>query len=271
MGETTTRRRGQPVHLHGSVAVVTGASSGIGRRLAKDMARRGCTVVGLARRGELLATLEAELQAWAPASSTRICDVSDADAFGRVLSEVEQEHSRIDIMVNNAAVESLSPVEEGASGSYRWMFDVNFFGVVTGTLTVLPGMLRRGSGVVVNVASDAGRAPEPRHGAYAASKAAVGAFTQSVALEVAGRGVRVHALYPAWVPTAMGLSGTEDGGKLPPRLVRRSEEQVSTLVLRRLGGELVDINASRLPLVAVAARTMFPRPYRWAMQRWAGS
>ena len=78
-------------------------------------------------------------------------------------------------------------------------------------------MIARRSGIVVNVSSDSARAPEPGHGAYAASKAAVAAFTEAVAHEVAGRGVHVHVLYPAWVPTAMGLSGIEDGGSLPPR------------------------------------------------------
>src|SRR5205085_2748844 len=83
-------------------------------------------------------------------------------------------------------------------------FDVNFFGLVAGTLAVLPGMLDRRSGVVVNVASDSARAPEPGQGAYAATKAAIAAFSESVAHEVADRGVHVHVLYPAWVPTAMG-------------------------------------------------------------------
>lgn len=259
------------VNLHGRVAVVTGASSGIGRRLALDMAQGGATVIGIARRGELLAELEGQLRRHSAASSTRVCDVSDAPRFRRVLGEVEREHTRIDIMVNNAAVEGITPVAEDDPLPYHWMFDTNFFGVVTGTLAVLPGMSARRWGVVVNVASDAARAPEPGHGAYAASKAAVGAFTESVAHEVAGLGVHVHALYPAWVPTAMGLSGIEDGGTLPTRLVRRSEDQVSALVLRRMGGRRVDINASRLPLFAVAARNVTPVPYQWLMRRRAGA
>jgi len=253
-------------NLVGSVAVVTGASAGIGRRLAVTMAQHGATVVGLARRGQLLAEVEPLLRRHSPASSSRVCDVSDSEGFERALEDIERAHERIDIMVNNAAVESLTPVDEDGLAAYHWMFDTNFFGVVTGTLSVLPGMLARRSGTIINVASDAARAPEPRHGAYSASKAAVGAFSESVALEVAGRGVHVHTLYPAWVPTAMGLSGMEDGGRLPPRLVRRSEEQVANLVLRRMGGRRVDINASRLPLLAIAARVVFPVPYQWAMR-----
>jgi short-subunit dehydrogenase len=252
----------------GKVAVVTGASSGIGRRLALDLAVRGATVVGLARRAELLRELEEELRRHSAHASVRVCDVAETDDFRRVLHHIETAHERIDVMVNNAGVERLTPVEEGPTDFYRWMLDINFFGVVTGTLAVLPGMVSRGSGIVVNVASDAARAPEPGHGAYAASKAAIAAFTESVAHEVGRRGVHVHTLYPAWVPTAMGLSGNEDGGKLPPKLVRRTEEQVSAVVLDRIGGRGIDINMSRLPLVAVVAKAILPATYARAMQRW---
>ncbi len=123
------------------------------------------------------------------------------------------------------------PVPGGDDDTVRQVFDVNFFAAVTGILAVVPGMVERGWGVVVNVSSDTARAPEPRQGAYAASKAAISAFSESVAHEVAGRGVHVHVLYPGWVPTAMGLSGTEDGGSLPPKMVRRTADQVATLTV----------------------------------------
>jgi short-subunit dehydrogenase len=151
----------------------------------------------------------------------------------------------------------------------RDVFDINFFATVAGTLAVIPGMVERGGGVVVNVSSDSARAPEPRQGAYAASKAAISAFSESVAMEVAARGVHVHVLYPGWVPTAMGLSGTEDGGSLPPRMVRRTAPQIATLVADRMGGPHIDINAARLPLLAPIARTLLPLTYQKAMQRMA--
>jgi NAD(P)-dependent dehydrogenase (short-subunit alcohol dehydrogenase family) len=149
------------------------------------------------------------------------------------------------------------------------VFDVNFFATVAGTLAVLPEMVRRRSGVVVNVSSDSARAPEPGQGAYAASKAAISAFTESVAHEVARHGVHLHVLYPGWVPTAMGLSGNEDGGSLPPAMVRRTADGVAGLVADRMGGPRIDINAALLPLVAPIARTFFPVPYQRAMQRFA--
>ncbi len=193
--------------------------------------------------------------------------MGDTDSYGTMLADIEAEHEQIDILINDAGIEQLTRVEDGLSDVYRRIFEVNFFGTVAGTLAVLPGMLVRKSGVVVSVASDSARAPEPRHGAYAASKAAVAAFTETVAHEVAHRGVHVHVLYPAWVPTAMGMSGTQDGGPLPPKVVRRSESQVSELVLARMGGPRTEINAAVLPLLAPIGRTIAPVSYQKAVRR----
>jgi NAD(P)-dependent dehydrogenase (short-subunit alcohol dehydrogenase family) len=130
-------------------------------------------------------------------------------------------------------------------------------------------MVARRSGVVVNVSSDTARAPEPGQGAYAASKAAISAFTDSVVHEMAPHGVHLHVLYPGWVPTAMGLSGDEEGGSLPPKMVRRTADGVAALVADRIGGPRTDINAARLPLVAPIARTLVPITYQKAMRRFA--
>jgi NAD(P)-dependent dehydrogenase (short-subunit alcohol dehydrogenase family) len=252
------------------VAVVTGASSGLGRRLAVDLARRGATVVGVARRQQLLAELEKELQALSPGSATVVCDVGDADAWRAELSGIEDRQGRIDILISAAAVEFPTPVTNGDIDDFRKTLDVNFFGVVTGTLAVLPGMLARHSGVIVNVSSDSARAPAAEGAAYASSKAAVSAFTESAAHEVAGRGVHLHVLYPGWVPTAMGLAALDRGMPMPPRPVRRSEEQISKLVLERMGGDTIELNASLLPVMAPVARALFPKTYRKSVAKQHG-
>ncbi len=248
------------------IAVVTGASSGIGRQLAVDLSQRGAVVIGLARRADLLSQLDAQLRAASPSSSTRTCDVADTDAFVAALGEVERSHGRIDILVNNAGIEEPSPATAGVGlDVYHRLFATNFFAVVAGTLEVVPGMVARRDGIVVNVSSDSARAPEAAAGAYTASKAALSAFTECIAHEVAPLGVHVHVLYPGWVPTAMGLAGTEENG-LPPKPVRRTAAQVSALVLARMGGERIDINAARLPMVAPVARTLVPRLYQRGMR-----
>jgi short-subunit dehydrogenase len=253
----------------GKVAVVTGASSGIGRAIALTLAGRGATVVGLARRKDLLEEVGAELARRTRGSATLVCDVGDAAQYRAALARVEADHGHLDVLVNNAGVDLMLPVPGGDDATVREVFDVNFFSTVTGTLAVVPGMIERGWGAVVNVSSDSARAPEPGQAAYAASKAAISAFSEAVAHEVAARGVHVQVLYPAWVPTAMGLSGNEDGGSLPPKAVRRTAEQVATLVADRIGDGRLDINAARLPLLAPIARTIAPRSYQKAMRRMA--
>lgn len=249
--------------------MVTGASSGIGRAVALELAARGATVVGLARRRALLDALASELSRTSPESATAVCDVGDADAYRDTLAGIERDRGRIDVLVNNAGIDLMLPVPDGDVATVRTVFDINFFGTVAGTLAVLPGMVRRRSGIVVNVSSDSARAPEPGQGAYAASKAAVSAFTESVAHEVAHHGVHLHLLYPGWVPTAMGLSGDGDGGSLPPRMVRRTVDGVAELAADRMGGPRIDINAALLPLVAPMARTLAPVTYQKAMRRFS--
>jgi len=250
------------------IAVVTGASSGIGRQVAVDLAARGATVVGLARREAMLADLRPHLQRSSPRSNVFVCDVADVDTLQARLAAVEETHGRIDVLVNNAGINLPTPVGEGLTNLavFAEMMATNYDAVVAGTLAVLPGMLRRRSGIVVNVSSDSSRAPEPRDGGYAASKAAVSAFTESVAHEIAGRGVHVHVLYPAWVPTAMGTAGN---GAPPPKLVRRTEVQVSHLMLERIGRSRIDIDAAWLPKLAVLARTVLPGAYQRSMRRFS--
>ena len=248
--------------------MVTGASSGIGRALALTLAERGASVIGLARRRTLLDQVAGELSRRSPGSATQICDVGDTDSYREALAGIEDERGGIDVLVNNAGID-LMLTAKGELDTVRRVFDVNFFGTVAGTLAVLPGMVQRQSGIVVNVSSDSARAPEPGQGAYAASKAAISAFSESVAHEVGPSGVHVHLLYPGWVPTAMGLSGNEDGGSLPPRLVRRTADGVAALVADRMGGPRIDINAAVLPLLAPMARTLAPLAYQKAMRRFA--
>lgn len=255
--------------LHQKVTVVTGASSGLGRRFSLDLAEAGAVVVGLARRADLLRDLGQELKARSPGSETIVCDVSDVEGFVGTLRDAEQRHGRIDILVNNAGIG-----ETGGAGSelafHRQVMETNYFAAVAGTLAVLPGMRERGSGVVVNVSSDSGRAPGPREVAYGASKAALSAFSESLAFQVEGTGVHIHVLYPGWVPTPMGQGAVDAGMPTPPRIVRRTEEQISRLLLSRMGGSKIDIDATLAARFALVARLLFPGPYRRSLRKAAG-
>ncbi len=160
-----------------------------------------------------------------------------------MLAELEKTRGRIDILVNNAGSDPGIRLAEMTMVDVRRTFEVNFFAAVAGTLAVLPGMVDRGEGIVVNVSSDGGRLPSPGPGVYPASKAALSAFTESVSFRVGRRGVRMHVVYPAWMPTAMGRAAIGRGLRAPPRLTRKTEEEVSRLVLDRIGGRRVELSA----------------------------
>lgn len=243
-------------NLRGSIAVVTGASSGLGRRMALDLAAGGAIVTAVARREALLTQVADDMRRSSPESGYVVCDVSDTERYAAALSDVETKHGRIDLLINDAGIGE--PAGDGID-KYRTVLETNFFAAVAGTLAVVPGMIDRGSGVVVNVSSDTGRAPGPGEPAYAASKAALSAFTESLSYTVEDRGVRLHVLYPGFVPTPMTEGA--DPAKVP-RFVRRTEEQVSQTVLRGLGRSRVEIDATHVARLAPVARALVPGAYR---------
>ena len=262
------------VELGGAVVVVTGASSGLGRRFSLDLASRGAVVTGLARRAERLAAVEEDMRRSSPDSATLVCDVSDTGAYAAALAGIERDRGRIDVLINNAGIgapDGAPAAGTQAVAAYREVMETNYFAAVTGTLTVLPGMLARGRGVVVNVSSDTGRAPSPGEAAYSASKAALSAFTEALSFDTESKGVHLHVLYPGWVPTEMTTgTGADPSGPQPPRMVRRSQEEVSLLVIERMGGPRVDIDATRVARLAPLARSLFPSAYRRGVRRSTG-
>ncbi len=247
----------------GKVAVVTGASAGLGRRLALDLSSAGAVVVGVARREGRLQALVDEMRTHTAESSYRICDLSDTSSFVDLLHQVEREYSRIDILANVAGVSGILRSEPTTAASLRSIMEVNFIAPVTGMMTVLTGMRNRKSGAIANMSSDDGRAPGPGASAYCASKAALSAATESLSYEARPDGVFLHTVYPGWVPTEMGLTAVREGGlSMPPRAVRRTEHQVSSLILHRMFDPRLEINAAVLPLVAPILRTLAPRTYQ---------
>jgi NAD(P)-dependent dehydrogenase (short-subunit alcohol dehydrogenase family) len=175
--------------LSGKVALVTGASSGIGEKTAELLAARGARVLTLAR----------------SAGDVR-GDVSDPEAIERLFAAAETRFGPCDILVNNAGM--IDPAAFGETTLERWrrMFAVNVDGVYLACRRALPSMLERGAGAIVNVASISGViGPEKYPGwvSYCASKAAVIALTEALAVEVKSRGVRVNAVSPGSVDTGM--------------------------------------------------------------------
>jgi NAD(P)-dependent dehydrogenase (short-subunit alcohol dehydrogenase family) len=245
----------------GKVAVVTGASSGLGRQLALDLASAGAVVVAMARREPELRELTDAMRRSSPRSGYVVCDVAGGE-LTRVMADIEREYGPVDILVNNAAADLKVGLRDITVEDYRHLMEANFLSAVTATLAVLPRMIERGAGVVAMVSSDGGRLPGSGPGAYPASKAALGAFAESVSYRVRNKGVRVHVVYPAFMPTAMGLSALDRGLRTPPFFARRTVPQVSRLVLRKLGGPHFEINAAPVIVWATVFRALMPRLFQ---------
>ncbi len=252
----------------GQVAVITGASTGLGAQLCRDLARAGATVVGLARNTERLDALAAELRGLTPGSETPSCDGSDTAALRRALDGVRATLGPIDQLVNNAAQDPGIGLVDIGEEDFRRTFDVNFFAPVAATLAVMPGMVERGHGTIINISSDGGRLPSPGPGAYPASKAALSAFSESTSFRLGPKGVSVHVVYPAFMATELGLGALGRGLRQPPRLTIRSVETVSRRILAHAGGPSLEISVSGLIDAAMVFRHLMPRTYHRLRRNW---
>ncbi|TMA61801.1 MAG: SDR family oxidoreductase [Deltaproteobacteria bacterium] len=254
--------------LRDKVALVTGASMGIGRQISLDLARAGAVVVGVARGVEALRALLPLLQRTSPRSEVTPLDVAEAAAVREVVEGVVSRHARLDILINNAAVEERRSILATTVEDVDRVMRVNFGGMVSCTLAALPAMVRQGFGRIINVSSAVGRSPVPGEAAYCASKAAMIAFSESISYELESKGVRVQVLFPGYVPTTgIAMQARREGQTLPPRWVHRTAEQVSRAVLRALDARAFEINVAPLETLAPIVRAVTPAVYRRAILR----
>ncbi|MBI5090360.1 MAG: SDR family oxidoreductase [Actinobacteria bacterium] len=187
--------------LDGAVAIVTGASSGLGARFARVLHAVGATVVGVARRADRLDALTAEL----PGSTAVQADLSQSDDRERAVAEVLARHGRVDVLVNNAGISTVVGVEDESLDVFRGVMEVNVTAVWHLSKLCAPSMIASGAGSIVNVASMLGHvgATPVKQANYCASKGAVVNLTRELALQWARKGVRVNALCPGWFPSEM--------------------------------------------------------------------
>jgi len=184
--------------------MITGASSGIGAACARRLAADGAHLVLWARRGDRLAALAAELAKTAPKVTTRtaVVDVRDRDAVGRAAAELAAAGAVPDILVNNAGLASgLARVQDGDPDDWDRMIDTNVKGLLHVTRAILPQMIARRRGHIVNIGSTAGHQTYPMGNVYNATKFGVRALTEGMNLDVAGTPIRVSSVDPGYVET----------------------------------------------------------------------
>jgi len=211
------------VNYQGAVALVTGASSGIGRVTARAFARRGTTVMAVARRAPLLESLVAECRPHAPASDHLVGDLGDRAFAEYVVDETVARHGRLDVVINNAAVSKHKLIYHLSADEAEAVMRVNFLSSMWTTLAAIPYMLRQGGGTIVNVSSFAAKVAPPREGIYAASKAAMNAFSEGLWNDLAGSNIHVAIVNPGPIDTEIWLKEDEppayQGPKYPPEIV----------------------------------------------------
>lgn len=183
-----------------TTAVVTGASSGIGADLARELVARGHGVTLVARREDRLRDLADELSG-AVRVEVVACDVADADARADLLAEVERRGLTTDILINNAGIGTIGPVVDSTPEAEINQVRVNVEAVIDLTTRAVQQMVPRGRGAILNVGSTAGFQPFPGQSGYAATKAFVRSYTDGLRGELAGTGVTVAALHPGPVRT----------------------------------------------------------------------
>ena len=189
--------------LAGKVAVVTGASSGIGEATAIALALEGAHIVASARRADRLKDLQKKIEMKGGDCLCIECDVQDEAQCRKLIQQSEDKHHRVDILVNNAGVMLLSPVIESDTEDWRRMINTNVLGLMYCVHAALPGMLKRKSGHIVNISSVAGRTARPNIGGYNASKWAVNGFSEALRQEVHMEGIRVTLIEPGVVRTEL--------------------------------------------------------------------
>lgn len=184
------------------IALITGASSGIGEACARKFAEGGYDLILTARRAEKLAELEAELEAEGTKVKTLTFDVRDAEAAETAVDSLEPEWRKIDVLINNAGLAlGLDKEYEGDPDDWNTMIDTNIKGLLTMTRLIVPGMVERNEGHVINIGSVAGDAAYAKGNVYCATKAAVKTITDGLRIDLAETAVRVTNLKPGLVET----------------------------------------------------------------------
>ena len=233
------------MEIKGSIALVTGASSGIGEATAERLARAGYRVYGTSRRGA---------EAGKRSFEVLPLDVTSDESVEAAVGEVMRREGRIDLLVNNAGF-SIAPAgaEESSIEQARSIFDTNFFGIIRMTRAVLPHMRRQGRGRIINIGSVLGFLPMPYMALYAATKHAIEGYSESLDHELRTRGIRVSVIEPAYTRTQF------DANLIEPDSMVEEYREIRAAVGRRLaevvaGADLPGVVAEVVLGAAIAAR-----------------
>jgi short-subunit dehydrogenase len=252
--------------LEGSICLVTGASSGIGRATAIEMARRGATVALVARNAKALEGALAEVRPHSPSSTVHVCDVSDPAAVDKMTAGVLEEHDRVDVLFANAGVGHYRPFIELSVEEIQMMVATNLLGQMYCARAVLPGMMERRRGHLAFMSSTNGRIPPPLQSVYNATKFATIGFAETLLYEVEPYGLGVTIVYPGAIdtpffsPEEFGIMRTPK--KLPP-------DRVGRAVVRGIERGAYDVSVPSVLRLPAAFRVIAPPLIRKGIRNYA--
>ncbi len=195
--------------VRGSVALITGASSGIGRSLAVKLAEAGAKVAVSARRADRLDELVRQLTERGHDALAVPADMTRGEDVDRMVDRAAEHFGRLDILVNNAGAYYHAPGAEADMDRIRYTMELNFFGPTRAILRAHPIFARQGSGLVVNISSTAGFRAWPKNGYYAASKHALNALSESLLLELRRENIGVLCVMPGTTNTSLFVNGID--------------------------------------------------------------
>ena len=222
--------------LEGCTALITGASSGLGREFARQLAGRAGSIVLVARRRERLESLRDELTAKDPNLDlhARAADLMQRDELKAMCDWLEEQNIAINLLINNAGLGDHGPFLSSDPSRLRAMIELNVMGLTSLTRRLLPGMMAQRRGGILNVSSTAGFLPLPELAVYAACKAYVTSFSEGLRMELQGTGIHVSALCPGPVHTEFNTIATRAGAsrRSAPEFAYVSAEEVVRLGLK---------------------------------------
>jgi short-subunit dehydrogenase len=203
--------------LKGQVVLITGGSRGLGYAIALQLASEGARLALVSRHADELERARARLLASGSVAPADVwvcaCDVSVESAVRELVAAATAHFGRIDVLVNDAGIIMVGPLESQTVDSFREAMDINFFGAVHTTLAVLPEMLERGQGAIVNISSIGGKVAFPHLLPYVASKFAMTGWSQGLRAELAGKGIRVTTVSPAIMRTGSHIQARFTGNQ----------------------------------------------------------
>ena len=252
--------------LAGRVAIVTGASAGIGEATAHVLAGAGMRVAVCARRRERLDRLAADLAATGREAAVYGLDVTDAGAVRAMVDDVASRWGSIDVLVNNAGRGLSATVEDTKPEEFRALLELNVMAVFTATQAVLPWMRRSGRGHIINVSSIVGRRGVPYRGAYSATKFALGGLSEALRVELHGTGIDVSLVYPIGTATEFHDVESRRAGQGRQGPIQ-SSEHVARCILRCVRRPRAEVYPFRPSWLLALASVIAPRLVDIGMRR----